>query len=98
MSDHTSLWKYLTVLKTANITVVGLIFDLTGALLIYFFAIQSYQNCHIELDVYGQLQVEHVSQEQLDLREKNIRLSKIGLGLLVIGFIFQIIGNLWPEN
>ncbi len=69
-------------------SIIGLGFDIAGVILLFMFGILP-DNI-----------LDKIVTHKLDLKEvkKNIRWSKIGLILLVMGFIFQIVGTIIDSN
>ena len=70
-------------MPSAYLTSIGLILDILGAVILFFFGFP------IEIDLGG------FNQSKEPGSVKTGRTARIGLGLLVAGFIFQLLGNLW---
>jgi hypothetical protein len=73
-----------------NISSIGLIADIIGCLIIYKFGLPENvnKNGHINLIL------EQTNDNEIEKFKSYKRLSNVGLTLLLIGFIFQLIGNL----
>ncbi len=67
--------------------IIGLIIDIAGAILIFFNSPEFTHHTYIYSD-----------EEETNLNKKEIairRRARIGMGMLIIGFVFQLLGNLY---
>jgi hypothetical protein len=69
--------------------IVGLIFDIAGVILLYFFGLPSKYNSGDVIIMEGEISKEDKCKNKL------IKIfSAIGIFLILIGFVIQLIGNL----
>ena len=70
---------------------IGLAFDIIGVILLFFFGIPS------DLNKHGRIfrVVSQIDQASIDEWKKFDILSKTGLTLIILGFIFQIFSTCW---
>ena len=73
----------------ATINTIGLIFDLIGVLLLFKYGLPS----NVDKNGYIPLILEQEDEDEKKKWKTYNLWSKIGLGFISIGFIFQIISN-----
>ena len=78
----------------ANFTAIGLVLDIIGALLLWRYVVEiNFADKEDYLKGSATLVLADPTPESIQRYKRNITLSRIAIGLLVAGFIFQLIGN-----
>jgi len=78
----------------AHLNTAGLILTLIGALLIWFFLGElNFAKKDEYLKGHGVIQIPNPTPEAIKKLKRNICLSRIGIGLIVVGGFLEIISN-----
>ena len=73
---------------------IGLVLDIIGALMLWRFVAEiAFADRDEFLKGHGQLRVFDPTPEQIGAFKRNMLFSRIGIGLLVVGFLFQLLSN-----
>jgi hypothetical protein len=79
----------------AFITSIGLVLDIIGAFFIWYFVIEvSLLDMAEFLKGRAAVALSDPSPGAIGAYKKRISMSRIGVGLLIVGFILQLVGNL----
>ena len=78
----------------ASITSVGLVLNIIGAFFIWYFVVElSLLDMAEYLKGRAAVALSDSKTQAIDAYKKRISMSRIGVGLLIAGFIFQLVGN-----
>ena len=81
----------------ANITAIGLVFDIAGAVLLWQFVVEiNFADKANYLKGNATLDLADPTPEQIQKYKRNILVSRAAIVLLILGFILQLIGNYLP--
>ncbi len=81
----------------ANLTAVGLVLDIIGAILLWRFIVEiNFADRDDYLKGEATLAVLDPTPEQIEAYKRNIWISRAAILLLVLGFVLQLIGNYVP--
>jgi hypothetical protein len=77
-----------------NITAVGLVLDIIGAVLLWFFVVEiNFADKADYLNGNATLNLADPTPQQIKRYKRNIMVSRFAILFLILGFIFQLIGN-----
>ena len=78
----------------AHLSTAGIIFTIIGALLIWFFLAElNFAKKDEYLKGIGEIEVPNPTPEDIEKFKRNICLSRIGIGLIVVGGFLEISSN-----
>ncbi|MBU0909386.1 MAG: hypothetical protein KKA54_09995 [Proteobacteria bacterium] len=85
-----------TQLTTASINSIGLIFDIVGAILVASEVVNQYKGKQYkENPTWRNLAEQSKSEEYVRHEKHNYHRMAWGLGFLIFGFLFQLLGQWW---
>jgi hypothetical protein len=77
-----------------TINSLGLALDIIGALMIWYFVAEvNYASKREFLRGNAEIDLADPSPEQISSYKNRVRLSRVGMGLLVLGFLLQLLSN-----
>lgn len=91
------VWPASSLITGANVSSVGLILDIVGALLLWRYVAEiDFAEKDEFLKGNAVLNVADPTPEEIRSYKRNVFISRIGVALLVIGFSLQVVGNYVP--
>jgi hypothetical protein len=79
----------MTIALAKLVNSSGLFLDICGALLIFRFGMPE----HVSRTGTGALLLEGVDEAEIEKAKRYDRLGRLGIGLLIIGFVLQLLSN-----